>query len=91
MPVAPCPNTQSHASGRGPHPIPFELGSVLSSREKEGVLSKSAEYRVKAGEHTKLAKTCQSEEAREIHASTAALFFALADVGWPKVEHATAE
>jgi hypothetical protein len=30
-------------------------------------MSKSAEYRAIAAEHAKLAKTCQSEEAREIH------------------------
>jgi hypothetical protein len=42
-------------------------------------MSKLAEYRVKAAEHLRLAESCVSEEAREVHLRLAAWFLALAD------------
>jgi hypothetical protein len=42
-------------------------------------MSKSAEYREKAGEHVQLAARCESLEVRQIHADMAQSFLALAD------------
>jgi hypothetical protein len=46
------------------------------------VVSQRAEYTAKAAEHSHLAKTCQSEEVREIHRDLARWFLILADDGW---------
>ena len=45
-------------------------------------MAKRAEYTAKAAEHSHLAKTCQSEEVREIHRDLARWFLILADDGW---------
>jgi hypothetical protein len=42
-------------------------------------MSKSAEYREKAGEHVQLAARCESPEVRQIHADMARSFLALAN------------
>jgi hypothetical protein len=44
-------------------------------------VSKRAEYTAKADEHSHLAVTCQSEEARKIHRDLAEWFLLLADDG----------
>jgi hypothetical protein len=41
-------------------------------------MTKSAEYCAKAVEHLQLAQSCQSPEAREVHARMANAFLALA-------------
>jgi hypothetical protein len=48
-------------------------------------MSKSVKYRAKAAEHSQLAVTCQSDEAREIHLNMAEWFLLLADDGWLEV------
>jgi hypothetical protein len=48
-------------------------------------VSKRVKYRAKAAEHSHLAKTCQSAEAREIHRNMAEWFLLLADDGWLEV------
>jgi hypothetical protein len=45
-------------------------------------VSKRAEHSAKATEHSHLAETCQSEEARKIHRDLAEWFLLLADNGW---------
>jgi hypothetical protein len=44
-------------------------------------VSKRPEYLAKAAEHSRLAETCQSEEARKIHRDLAEWFLLLADDG----------
>jgi hypothetical protein len=50
-------------------------------------MSKSEQYREKAGEHIKLAASCASAEVRQMHAEMAESFLALADkqarASWP--------
>jgi hypothetical protein len=53
-------------------PLPEQRGCVVSKR---------AEYTAKADEHSHLAVTCQSEEARKIHRDLAEWFLLLADDG----------
>jgi hypothetical protein len=48
-------------------------------------MSKRVSYRAKAAEHSQLAETCQSKEAREIHRDMAEWFLLLADDGWPEI------
>jgi hypothetical protein len=44
-------------------------------------VSKRAKYTVKAAEHSQLAETCQSEEARKTHRELAEWFLLLAEIG----------
>jgi hypothetical protein len=54
-------------------------------------VSKREEYRAKAAEHSQLAETCQSKEAREIHRDLAEWFLLLADDRWfDPIPHTTA-
>jgi hypothetical protein len=48
-------------------------------------MSRRVKYRAKAAEHSKLAETCQSKEAREIHGDMAEWFLLLADDSWLEV------
>lgn len=45
-------------------------------------MSKRVAYRAKAAEHSRLAETCQSKEAREVHRDMAEWFLLLADDSW---------
>jgi hypothetical protein len=50
-----------------------------------GMMSKRVRYRARAAEHSQLAETCQSKEAREIHHDLAEWFLLLADDRWLEV------
>ena len=76
---------------RGPGCLPGfaqTLGSLRNrptgplSEQRVGAVSKRAEYAAKAAEHSHLAETCQSEEARKVHRDLAEWFLLLADDGW---------
>jgi hypothetical protein len=48
-------------------------------------MSKRVKYRAKAAEHSQLAETCKSDEAREIHRDMAEWFLLLSDDRWFEV------
>jgi hypothetical protein len=60
------------------------------SEQRGNVVSKRAEYTAKAAEHSHIAETCQSEEARKVHRDLAEWFLVLADDGWIEVPPAQA-
>ena len=52
-------------------------------------MSKRVRYRAKAAEHSQLAQTCQSKEARKIHRDMAEWFLLLANDRWLEVSPPT--